>query len=186
MILANVRLNWVKIALPDDKGNYGVTILVPKNSPAALQLLAARDLAIKKGIETKKFSKAQSMAATFKTGVRDGDEEAATEQQPPYYKGHWFINASNASQPGVVDANNLPANPNILYAGCVAHVDINVFPYFNQKENARGVTASIENIMFREDAERWDGRPTPKAATEAFAAFADSGEDTPDNDMFQA
>jgi len=180
MILTNVRLNWVKVERPDDKGKYGVCILVPKNSPAAENLLQAKNLALKKGIETQKFSKAQSMASNFRAGVRDGDEEAKTGQQPEYYKGHWFINASNVTQPGIVDENNLPANPSIIYSGCIAHVDINVFPYFNQRENARGITASIENIMFREHAERLDGRPAPKPATEAFAAFAPESEETSD------
>lgn len=179
MILQNVKVNWVFIAEPNDKGRYAVRVMVPKDTPSAKALLDARDLALKKGIAAEKFTLPQTKAGNFMKGVRDGDEEAETGQQPPLYHGYWFINASSDLQPGVVDENNLPAKPDIIYSGCICHVDIDLFPFYNKKENARGITASINNLMFREHGDRLDGRPASKAANEAFAAFApDKSDDT--------
>lgn len=175
MILTNVRLNWIKF--PNDAGKYSICILVPKNSTSATNLLAAAAAAKESGINRKKFTKAQANSSNFKAGIRDGDIEAAEETQPADYKGHWFINLSNINPPGVVYANNVPANYNILYPGCYGHVDVDIYPFYNQKENARGITGSINNIMFVRDGDRLDGRPPAQSATDAFADFAT---DTPD------
>src|SRR5690625_5179991 len=84
---------------PDEKGKYGVCILIPKSDAATLSR-------IKNAIEAAKTAgKAQwggKIPPNLKIPLRDGDAERPEDDA---FAGHYFMNANSVMKPGVVDAN---------------------------------------------------------------------------------
>lgn len=172
MIITNVRVDWVFVWEPGNKGKYGVCVLLPKGSKQEKEVIAAIDQAKLKGIQTNKFSDAETKKASFKKCLRDGDEEIETEGRPAHYKGMSFFNANNTSQPGIVGPDTKPLmDRDRLYSGCYVNIDVNFAPFANE---SKGVGAYINHIMLVREGERLDGR---QSAEEAFAGLATESDD---------
>lgn len=176
------RFSFVNVfeAKPDLSGRmkFSVQLLIPKTGTLFKQ--KAEDIkakiitevaqATEKAIAKGKITKAMSQLAKFKNPLRDGDEAFVDNPQNTALKGHWFINASNTTPPGVVGPDLQPLmSADDFYSGCYGYADVQFFGY-NQSGNC-GIGTSLQNVMKKEDGDRLDGR---KSAEEAFAGLADT------------
>lgn len=174
MIIKNVRVDWLFCFERSKKDKYSVCVMLPKNHPQLEAVKAAIDAAKANGISGNKFTAAQTKATAFKQCLRDGDQEAETGERPEHYRGHFFFNANNKDQPGIVGPDLNPLmDKDRLYSGCFCNVDINFYPY-SHPDGGKGVGAGFNNIMLVKEGDRLDGR---QSAEEAFAGLeADNGD----------
>ena len=181
MIIGEVRFSylncWEPRQTPNGQMKYSVCVLVPKqNKKLVAAILKDIDEARAKGVETGKYSKVQ--AKNVRIPLRDGDKELESgDKKGKEYEGMYFFNATSDNPPGVVgrDGKQL-MDQSLIYSGCWGYVDIGFFPY-NTSGN-KGVGAGFNNIMFKRDDDRLDGR---QKAEDAFAAVAD--EDVEDAEL---
>lgn len=150
---------------------FSVQVMIPKSDTAAVkQVKDAIEEAKKAGIANGTFTAGAAKLPGFRTALRDGDEEAAADDNKAYLKGHFFFNASCAEKnpPAVVDRFAKPImNRAEFYSGCYGVIDVNFFPF---KFGKGGIAAGLNSIMKREDGEHLDGRQT---AEQAFAQVVD-------------
>ena len=137
---------------PDQDGGekYSCSLLIPKGDQATLaKYQAALQHAILLG-EKKGYWQANRLPSNLKLPIRDGDQECAEKGEE--YAGHWFLNASSARKPHIVDLNrNDIFDPSEVYSGCYARVCINLYP-FNKKGN-RGIACGLEAVQKVADGE---------------------------------
>ena len=175
-MIINGRLSFVNLFEPkaDLSGNlkYNAQVLIPKTDEVTLKAVRAEIAkAIEQGVSKGKFKVEQTKSAKFKNPLRDGDEYYAESPGAAREscKGHFFINATNTKQPGVVDRFGNPImDADEVYSGCYGLADVQFFP-FNQSGNV-GVGGSLQNVMKKKDGERLDGR---QSAQEAFKQYMD-------------
>lgn len=108
----------------------------------------------------------------FMLAFKDGDEE---HPEDPAYENSVFISARNQRKPGVVDKYGREiTDPDEFYSGCYGLAHIEFFSY--NKDVNKGISASLENVMKKEEGERLSGdRIDPE---EAFAGhFEDAADD---------
>lgn len=173
MIIKDVRVDWLFVFERSKKDKYSVCVMLPKDHPQLKDVEAAIEKAKQDGIEKNKFTAAQTKASSFKSCIRDGDEEYATGERPAHYVGHKFFNANNKDQPGIVGPDMNPLmDKNQLFSGCYCHVDVNFYPY-THPEGGKGIGAGFNNIMLVREGERLDGR---QSAEQAFAGLETDGD----------
>lgn len=169
-----VRFSFVNVAEPKSINGsalkYSVCTLINKNDNSiVLQCKDAINNAAQQGIEANKFPASLVEKGGIHIPLRDGDEEYNLGKQGLEYKGHWFINTHNDSQPGIRDKHNQPIlDPAEFYSGCYGYIHINFFPY-NTAGN-KGIGASLQHVMKTKDGDRLDGRIS---ANDAFANVAE-------------
>lgn len=184
MITTLVRFSYLNCfepkANPSGDLKYSASILIPKEDKAGIKAIqAVINLAVQKGLDTNKFTKAQIKG--LRLPLRDGDEEFDSGNRGAEYQGCFFLNSSSVNKPGVVkvQVDGPPApifDPEDFFSGCYGRADINFFPY-NQAGN-RGVGVGLNNLLMVKEGERLDGR---QKAEDAFADFtAESTEETSD------
>lgn len=179
-MITNGRLSFVNLFEPkaDLSGNlkYNAQILIPKSDDAQLKAIRAEiGKAIETGVSKGKYKVEQTKSAKFKNPLRDGDEYYAESPGAAREscKGHFFINATNTKQPGVVDKFGNPViDPDTVYSGCYGLADIQFFPF--NASGSVGVGASLQNVMKKKDGERLDGR---QSAQEAFKQYMEDPSD---------
>jgi len=169
-----VRFNYLRVfeaaLTPSGDMKFSVCILIPKTPEYKAvrdEVEAAILKAITKGIADGKFTKAQTEAASFKHGIRDGD---LSEELGPEFKGHMFVNANCAEKdpPGVVNDKAKPImNRDDIYSGAWGYVDAN--PYGHNNAGNKGVAFWLNHVMKAKDDDRLDGK---QSADKAFAGFA--------------
>lgn len=171
MITGIARLSYPALfepkANPSGALKYSCSLLIPKTDTASVEGVQK---AINKAIETGKDKIWKGKQPNFRyKPLRDGDEELASgEKTDPIYAGHYFVNCSSDTQPGVVGPDAKPLmNQSAIYAGCFVRADINPFPYSNSGNH--GVGWGLNNIMLVREGERLDGKQN---AEQAFGAFA--------------
>ena len=139
----------------DDK-KYSVSFLWPKTDTATTKKMQA---GVDAAIEAGKTSKFEGKIKGLKLPIRDGDEDRDDEA----YKGHWFVNASSKTRPGIVDKTASPIlDQEEVYSGCYGRVSINFYP-FSTKGN-KGVAAGLNHIMKTKDGEPLSGRQSASTA----------------------
>jgi len=165
VITGKVRLSYVRLFEPQVTENgderYSVSILIPKDDKETLRKIkAAIDAAIQDGIKSKWGGK---LPPNLKKPLRDGDTDRPDD---PAYAGHYFINASSVTKPGI--AKPIGKGPDgkmrfqeitdstEVYSGCYARVSLNFYPY-NRNGN-KGVGAGINNVVKVQDGEYLGGR----------------------------
>jgi hypothetical protein len=169
MIIANVRLDWCFVFKTNQKGKYGVTLMLPKGSAQETLVKDAIEKAKADGVAKNMFTMAQTKGTTFKGCIHDGDAEFESGDRPAHYKGHSYINCTNKEQPGVLGPNGqriLDSSP--FFSGWYVTADVAIRPFNNE---SRGVGAYIHNLMFVKEGDRLDGRVS---AENAFADFITS------------
>ena len=141
-----------------------VTILIPKKDKALVAKIEAAVNAAKEEGKTKWGGK---IPAKLKLPLRDGDED---RQDDPAFAGHYFLNATAKTKPGVVDANlDEILDQDEVYSGIWGRASITFFA-FDMKGN-RGVACGLNNLQKLEDGENLGGRAS------AAADFGDEDED---------
>jgi hypothetical protein len=169
MVTGKVRLSFVHILEPhsQEEGKapkYSACVLIPKSDKttiAAIEKCVA--LAIATGKETRVWA-GDKLPKTFRTPLRDGDEELETGQKKgAEYAGHFFLNASASikSQPKVVDARvQAVIDPSLVYSGMYAKVTLNFYPY--NKEGGVGIGAGLGNVQALSGGAPLGGRTRPE------------------------
>ena len=176
MITTLVRFSYLNAfeakANPSGDLKFSASILVPKEDKAGIKAIQnAINMAIQKGLDTNKFTKAQ--ISGLRLPLRDGDEEFDNGTRGAEYQGCFFLNSSSNNKPGVVKAQAggppVPIfDPDEFFSGCYGRADINFFPY-NQAGN-RGIGVGLNNLMLVKEGERLDGR---QKAEDAFKDYTE-------------
>lgn len=174
VITGVVRLSYLHVWEPtsmQDGGpkKYSAALLIPKSDKDTVKKInAAIEAAITAGIP--KWG--GKRPPVLKLPLRDGDLEKPGDE---IYAGHYWINASSAQAPGILDKDkNEMINKALLYSGAYAKVDINFYP-FNTNGN-RGVACGLNNILKVKDGPALGGKEA------ASVAFADVEVPEDDND----
>lgn len=157
VITGKVRLSYVHVFEPTSVGDsgdekYSVSIIIPKSDKETLKKIKEAINVAKENGKTSKFG--GKIPANLKTPLRDSDEDRPEDEA---YEDSYFINASSATAPGVIDrAKKAITDPEELYSGCYGRVSINFYP-FNSNGN-KGIAAGLNNIQKLADGEPLGGR----------------------------
>lgn len=171
VITGEVRLSFVHLIEPaeDLNGNmkYSTMALIPKSDTATIKALEdAQEAAITEAIN-KKFD--GKRPAKLKYTLRDADEDLDLDKYPEA-KGHMFMNVSNKTRPGIVDANlQQVLDPSEVYSGVYARLSVNAFAY--NAQGSKGVTFFLNNVMVLGKGEALAGGAT---AEDDFSSFANA------------
>jgi hypothetical protein len=124
--------------------------LIPKKDKKTISKIEA---AVEAAKEAGKAKFGNKIPKTLKLPLRDGDEEREDDEA---YAGHYFINATSKSKPGIVDQDLNPImDQDEFYSGCYGRASINFYA-FNVSGN-KGIAAGLNNLQFLEDGERLSG-----------------------------
>ena len=159
--ISPARLDFVWLSDPykvdeKDPGKYQVTILIPKTETEAVKTLRS---IIAEMTDIGKVTKwNQSIPANLKEALRDGDERR--NDPNGVYKGCWYLTAKSARQVPAFNRNKLPiTNPDELYSGMWAAVNLAVFPY--KASGSCGLAAGLNAVMkLRDDGRLGGGGPS--------------------------
>ena len=149
------RLSYAKNLLDaDEKGAFGLCILIPKSDTATLQKLRAAVEAFK--TDEKAVAKwGSKFLGSFKTPIKDGDVDRDTAKYPEF-KGHYFINANTYTKPGVVDAQMNPIlDKSQIYSGCYVRISVTCGAY--NKDGNKGIKFWLGNVQKLADGDRLGG-----------------------------
>lgn len=129
---------------------YSVALLIPKTDK---KMKAELDAAVEAAREAGKSLWGGKIPTKLKLPIRDGDEEKPDDEA---YAGHWFINATSKTKPGIVDKDTKPIlDRDELYSGCYGRASINFFPF---KNKSNGVACGLNNVQKLKDGEAFSGR----------------------------
>jgi len=191
VITGNVRLQFPNlfVARAIEEGDdpvFGTRILIPKSDTKTIKAMErAKKAAIEQGLESK-FSGKKPRNFKDKELI-DGDEYNQEriedgEDVRPELEGHYFMNVSCKTAPGVVKAIGKDSNGKLktapiedeseIYSGVYARVSLNWFCYKGAK--ASGVTAGLNNVLKVMDGDYLGGRSS------ASSDFADEDIDLDD------
>lgn len=154
-VTGKARLSYTAtVFTPDEKEKYSICVLIPKSDTDTLKKLNAAIDACK--TDPKAIAKwGSKWLASMKNPLRDGDSERDTDKSPEY-KGHYFINASTYTKPGVVDAQMNPILDKAeLYSGCYGRVSVTAGA-FNTDGN-KGIKFWLNNVQKLGDGEPLGG-----------------------------
>lgn len=137
---------------PEGKKKYSVCLIISKNEKVLLDKIRA---AINAAIDAGKSSKfAGKIPPNLKMPLRDGDAERGDD---PAFKNSYFVNASSAQKPGIVDVNKvLITSPEEFYSGCYGRFHVNFYA-FNTAGN-KGIACGLNHLQKLRDGERLAGR----------------------------
>lgn len=175
VITGKVRLSYVHVFEPsaiDDsqEPKYSTAILIPKTDKETLRKIKAAVEAAKVAGQAKWGGK---IPGNLKTPLRDGDEERPDQ---PEYAGHYFLNASSKTKPGVVDARVQPIlDSSEIYSGCYGRVSI-IFYAYNTAGN-KGIACGLNNVQKLADGDYLGGRSRAEDDFDAVDDFNDADDD---------
>lgn len=177
------RLSYAHIWKPSTNedgtpGKYSTTILIPKDDEKSIEKIkGAIKAAVAEG-KSKLANKQGKVPANLKLPLRDADEEEIDDEA---YKGHYFLNASSRTKPGIVGRRKNEngrfepiTDENEVYSGCYCNVSINFYAF--AVEGNKGIAAGLNNIQKVKDGERLSG------GSSAEDDFEDLGDDDDDMD----
>lgn len=156
VITGKVRFSYVHIFQPHaiedgQEPKYSICLLIPKSDKETLKKIKAAVEAAKQAGASKWGGK---IPANLKTPLRDGDTE---REDQPEYAGHYFINCSSKTAPGVIDRNKQEImDSQEVYSGCYGRASINFYA-FNTAGN-KGIAAGLNNIQKLADGDYLGGR----------------------------
>lgn len=156
-----VRLSYLHVWEPTaiDEGQekkYSAALLIPKSDKVTINKIKA---AIEAAKEAGKAKLGGKIPANLKLPLRDGDVERPDDE---VYAGHYFINASAKTKPGIVNIDAEPImNQDEVYSGCYGRASI-TFYAFNANGN-KGIACGLNHIMKVKDGEPLGGRSSAEA-----------------------
>lgn len=176
VVTGEVRFSYAHVWEPDSINGsdpkYSVSILIPKNDTKTINMINKAIEAAKEMGKAEKFG--GKIPANLKLPLRDGDEDRPDDE---VYTGHYFVNATSKTKPGIVDKNCQPITDSTeVYSGCYGHASITFYP-FNTNGN-RGIACGLNNLMKTADGDPLGGR---SRAEDDFAALV--VEDDEDDDF---
>lgn len=175
VITGKVRLSYVHLFEPysndpDQPEKYSCAILVPKSDKKTIKAIQdAQQAALEQGKDSRFNGKIPN---NWKNTFRDGDEEADLDRNPEY-AGHYFMNVSSKTKPGIVDKDVQPIlDSTEIYSGCYARVSINAFPY--STSGNKGVSFGLNHVQKLADGDFLGGRSKAEDDFEAVDDDEDS------------
>ena len=152
VITGKVRFSYAHVWEPvaneeGGKAKYSVALLIPKSDKKTVAAIHAAVEAAKQQGKVSKFG--GKIPANLKLPLRDGDEERPDDE---VYANNYFVNASAATKPGIVDRNrNAIMDKDEFYSGCYGVASVNFYP-FTMSGN-KGVACGLNNLMKLADGE---------------------------------
>ena len=144
VITGLVRFSYAHVFEPQaaaegaDK-KYSVSLLIPKEDTKTIEKIEA---AIEAATEAGKAKFGGKIPKVLKLPLRDGDEEKEDE----IYEGMFFVNATSASKPGIVDKDlNDIIDKDEFYSGCWGRASVNFYA-FNVSGN-KGIACGLNNVQ---------------------------------------
>lgn len=163
---------WEPKAIKDSKPKYSVSLIIPKDDIETLnKIKAAIKAAYDEGQNKLKGNgKTVPSLQTLKTPLRDGDLERPDDEA---YANAYFINATSATAPGIVDANcHQITDHSEVYSGVYGRASVNFYAFYAGVN--RGIACGLNNLQKLRDGQPLGGKPR---AEDDFAAFTNAGED---------
>ena len=161
MVTGLVRLSYAHLFEPasinGSQPKFSVSIIIPKSDKKTIADINAAVEAAKQSGVAKYGGK---IPAVLKLPLRDGDAERPDDAA---YKNSYFLNASSAQRPGIVDVKRQAIlDADAVYSGCYGLVSINCYP-FNTNGN-KGVAVGLNHVMKIKDGEALSGREDANTA----------------------
>lgn len=160
-VVIKARFSYVHVWEPKaiqeggDK-KYSVSLLIPKTDTEVIDKVKKAIAAAFVGLTAKMGGK---KPAKWKNPLRDGDEDRPEDEN---YVGHYFVNASCKTKPGVVGVDKKPiTDQDDFYSGCYGFASVNFFPFSVSGSN--GVACGLNNVMKTKDGESLGGRSTAES-----------------------
>jgi hypothetical protein len=157
VITGKVRFSYANVWEPKaieegGKPKFSVSLLIPKSDKKTIAKINAAIEAAKQIGKSSKFE--GKIPSNLKLPLRDGDEERSDDE---VYAGHYFINATAFTRPGIVDSNRDPiTDKEEFYSGCYGIASVNFFPF--KVSGNKGVACGLNNLMKTADGEPLGGR----------------------------
>lgn len=153
VVTGKVRFNCVYLWEPriiNSNPEYSVCLLIPKSDERTLNdIRQAMKNAKEIGISILNYN----MDLDLKMPLRDGDIERSDE----VYEGCYFMYASSANKPLILDEfNNQINNKEDFYNGCYGYASINFYA-FNTNGN-KGIACGLNNLMKTDEGEVLGGK----------------------------
>ena len=162
---------WEAKSINGGAPKFSVSLIIPKSDTATVQKIKAAIQAAYEEGQGKLKGNGRSVPplSAIKNPLRDGDTERPDD---PAYAGCYFINATSATAPGIVDADRNPILARSeVYSGVYGRASI-TFYAFNSNGN-KGIACGLNNLQKIRDGEPLGGK-----------ASAASDFDTDDDDDF--
>ena len=159
---------WEPKSVNGGTPKYSVSLIIPKDDTATVEKInAAIQAAYEEGAgKLKGNGKSVPPLAAIKLPLRDGDVERPDDET---YAGCYFVNANNASAPGIVDADRQPIlERSEVYSGVYGRASISFYA-FNSSGN-KGIACSLNNLQKIADGEHLGGKAS---AEDDFATVED-------------
>lgn len=156
VITGESRFSYVHVWEPESINGsdpkYSLSVLIPKSDTKTINAIKkAVEAAIEMG-KTSKFG--GKVPANLKLPLRDGDEDRPDDE---VYAGHFFVNATSKTRPGIVDKGCNPIMDSTeVYSGCYGYASLTFFP-FNTNGN-KGIACGLNNLMKTADGDPLGGR----------------------------
>lgn len=169
-----VRISYAHVFEPYSNNGgepkYSLCAIIPKSDKKTMgKIREAISAAAQKGKSTKWNGK---MPTNLKTPVHDGDEDRPDD---PAFANSYYFNCSSKKRPGVVDREmNHIIDPDDVYSGCYARINVNFYPY--DTSGNRGIAVGLNHVQKLDDGDRLGG-----GSVSIEAAFADNDDDFGDS-----
>jgi hypothetical protein len=144
---------------------YSTSFLIPKSDTKTLtRIKAVINAAAQLGQVDKWNGKIPN---PLKHPLRDGDAEA--DEKGAEYAGHYFLNATSARKPRIVDFQIQDIlDPDEIYSGCKCRLSLNFYA-FNSNGN-KSVACGLNNVQKIEDGDPWAAQePKPRTISRILA-----------------
>ena len=172
-IILPCRLSYANIwearqSMEGDKMQYSCCLLIPKTDTATIQRIQKLMAKIENEAVARKWG-GKKPASYAHPLLRDGDTDP-TKGGDSNYAGCYFINASSATAPGIVDADCNPIlTRSEVYSGVYGRASISFYA-FNSNGN-KGIACGLNNLQKIRDGEPLGGKAS------AASDFATDAED---------
>jgi len=163
--MSTVRIDNVRLAFPalyspkafaggEGSAKFGATFLIPKNDSDTIKKV--KDIIV--DVAKKKWGEKykpilDSLVSQGRTFLRDGDDKVEYDG----FADHFYVNASNAVRPIVIDAAKKPLSEEsgLPYAGCYVNASIDVWAQDNKF--GKRINASLRGVQFVRDGDAFSG-----------------------------
>lgn len=162
VVTGKVRFSYANVFVPqsmdpDKPPKYSVSVLIDKNDKDTIAKINAAIDKVKNNPEAQ-AKWGGSLPKVLKGGLRDGDAEKSDDA----YVGKFFINASSAQKPGLVDADRNPIiSADEFYSGCYGRASLSFFAY--NAAGSKGIGCGLNNLQKLEEGERLGGSSSADA-----------------------
>jgi len=136
---------------PTERGKYKCLLLIDKKDKETVAKIRAAIKAVEKQMIAEKYAGKPPKKAITNT-LRDGDEEKDEEE----YEGKFYMNVWSYRKPPIVDRDKEEiTNPEKIYSGCYARVNLKFYYYWG--DESKGITAGLEAVQFISGGPRLGG-----------------------------